>query len=586
MKKWVQQWLNHYSVRKKLIIVFVVCVIIPLIVTDSVIAALVFRAETRKTEYEMKNIANAVKYDMEFIFGEAQRMTAAAYINKYLYDFLNKNYESNLEFVSARHLLTKNSVYENYYGFSDSNMVIYADNPSLVDGGYFRKMIEARDKNWYQTFQDSGRALQLQFYFEDGKRKVSLIRKLNYYPENEESNEKLIKLDMGYTALLRNITKMEYSLPVYVCDNGRILFSNQGHSQYTRNYEAYIPPHDVGYVETLNLYGNDIRIIVAREENALVRIIKSSLPWIIVMLFFNIAIPVLVMNVINHSFTDRLTQLSQVFDQTTFDKLTEISEINGQDEIAMLMGNYNRMVQRFNELIRSIYLGRLERQEIDIARQKAELLALRSQINPHFLSNVLESIRMHCVIRGEKETAVMIEQLALLERQNANWAKDIVEIKEEIQLIKLYLELQKYRFGDRLSFDIEVDEECEQYLLPKLTIVTFVENACVHGVEGKVTPSWIYVRVYQKNDMVIIEIEDTGTGISNDRREELLVRMKTASIDTLRKDDHIGIVNAYLRLKLAVDDLIDVELESEEGMGTFWAIKIPLESLTKSRGGR
>lgn len=583
MRNHIEKWLNHYSVRKKLIIVYLVCVIVPLIITDSVVAFLVYRTEARKTEYEMKNIANAVKYDIEFVFGEAQRMTAAVYINKYLSDFLNKQYESNLEFVSARHALMKNSVYENAYGFSDSNMVIYADNPSLVDGGYFRKIQEARTTPWFLNFEESGRALQLQFYYDGEERKVSLIRKLNYYQDSD--NEKLVKLDLGYNALLRNITKVEYSMPVYVCDDQRILFSNVGHSQYTRNYEPYHPPKNMGYVETLSLYGSDIRIIVARQDNAFFQILKNALPWILLMLMFNIIIPILVMNIVNYSFTNRLAQLSEVFEQTKYDQLTEIKEIKGQDEIAMLMSNYNRMVQRFNELIRSIYLGRLERQELDIARQKAELLALRSQINPHFLSNVLESIRMHCIIRHEDETAVMIEQLALLERQNANWSKDFVKIQEEIQLIRTYLELQKYRFGDRLSYDVEVDSECENYLIPKLTIVTFVENACVHGVERKTTPSWIYVRVYREEEHLIIEIEDTGAGIEKDRVDELLERITNATIDTLRKDTHIGIVNACLRLKLAVDEEIGVELGSEKGMGTFFAIRIPIKSLNNSLEG-
>ncbi|MDO5154518.1 MAG: histidine kinase [Eubacteriales bacterium] len=583
MRKRIEKWLNHYSVRKKLIIVYIVCVVLPLIITDSIVATLFFRAEERKTEYEMKNIASAVKYDMEFAFGEAQRMTAAVYINKYLSDFLNKQYDSNLDFVSARHILTKNSVYENSYGFSDSNMVIYADNPSLVDGGYFKKINEIRTEPWYVNFQKSGRALQLQFYYDGKERKVSLIRKLNYFQDSD--SEKLVKLDLGYNALLRNITKTEYSMPVYICDEGRILFSNAGSSQYTRNFEPYIRPKNTAYVETLSLYGNNIKIMVVREKNIAFQNVKNALPWTLLLLMFNILIPMLVMNIINHSFTDRLAQLSEVFDQTKIDQLAEIEDIKGQDEIAMLMSNYNRMVQRFNELIRSIYLGRLERQELDIARQKAELLALRSQINPHFLSNVLESIRMHCVIRNEKETALMIEQLALLERQNANWSKDFVMIQEEIQLIKTYLELQKYRFGNRLSYDVELESDCETYLIPKLTIVTFVENACVHGVEGKMTPSWIYVRVYTKDEQLVIEIEDTGTGISREQTDNLMERIENATIDILRKDSHIGIVNACLRLKLAVDEDIGIELESEEGMGTFFMIRIPLVSLKKSHGG-
>ena len=91
---------------------------------------------------------------------------------------------------------------------------------------------------------------------------------------------------------------------------------------------------------------------------------------------------------------------------------------------------------------------------MDIARQNAELLALYSQINPHFLFNALESIRMRSILKDEHETADMVEKLAIMERQNVDWSTDTNTVKRELDFVEAYLSLQKYRFGDRLSYRI------------------------------------------------------------------------------------------------------------------------------------
>ena len=196
-----------------------------------------------------------------------------------------------------------------------------------------------------------------------------------------------------------------------------------------------------------------------------------------------------------------------------------------------------------------------------------------------FLFNVLESIRMHSVLKGEEETASMIERLAVLERQNVQWRSDYVTISEELQFIEAYLELQKYRFGNKLSYEIEVEKECERYVLPKLTLVTFVENACVHGAEKKAMSCWIYVRIYRKNDMLCIEVEDTGDGMEEDAVEAFLYKMRTCSIEELMGNKHVGMMNACLRLRMSTDERAEFELESEKGVGTYILIKVPLEVL-------
>lgn len=217
----------------------------------------------------------------------------------------------------------------------------------------------------------------------------------------------------------------------------------------------------------------------------------------------------------------------------------------------------------------------IREQEILVGRKNAELLALHSQINPHFLFNVLESIRMHSILKKENETADMVSKLAVMQRQYVEWGNDSVSIFQEIEFVKAYLALQKYRFGERLNYDIEVDRECENFKIPKLTIVTFVENACVHGIESKSSPGWIFVRIGRQGEGLEIEIEDTGSGMAEAKLTELQNNMCNADIEMLKGGGRVGIINACVRLKMVTENRVEFRVEGEEGVGTTVTIRIP-----------
>ena len=288
------------------------------------------------------------------------------------------------------------------------------------------------------------------------------------------------------------------------------------------------------------------------------------------------------MKLLERSITERIGILGKAFGEGDNDIFQPIKEIKGSDEISALMHNYNRIVGINSELTNTIYKDKLREQENDIARKNAELLALQSQINPHFLFNALESIRMHSILKGENETAEMVQRLAVMERQNVEWHEDAVTIEEEEDFIDAYLQLQSYRFGERISFDIDIAEECKHILIPKLTLVTFVENACVHGIESKSAQGWIFVRVYMKDKNLVIEVEDTGDGMDEADVNLLQTNMNEVTIDTIKKAKHVGILNACLRIKMMFKDQAKFAIESEKGIGMSVIITIPSEMITKS----
>jgi len=130
---------------------------------------------------------------------------------------------------------------------------------------------------------------------------------------------------------------------------------------------------------------------------------------------------------------------------------------------------------------------------------------------------------------------------------------------------------------------LDVDDDCQKIRIPKLSITTFVENACVHGMESKSTPGWIFVRVYKKGNELYLEIEDTGGGIDEETLERLEDKMKTVTIEDIKTHNHVGILNACLRIQMVTDYAAEFSLESESGVGTLIQIRIPIVTETDGR---
>ena len=578
----LQRIMDAYSIRKKLFILYVCCMLLPLFVTDAVILYIVFDNEHVQQQKELESIASAVESDLTYTFDEAVNFTNSIYINRTINQFLEQSFDSPLEFFEESRKFTADPFLSNMN--SDRFQVaFYGDNEDIVNGGLFFQLSPKLLDPLYLEYQNKEKDMAVIFNYKESNinvvsnRKIVLIRKLDYFKDLQKEKYAVVTID--YVNLVRRFQDMRYNAPVMICSGNRILFTNDGNFRTKIDYEYLTGSEKIHLERDFSICGEPFRILILKPEGGILPSIQRHLPLIFCLILVNVLLPLVLVLLINRSFAVRLGALSQAFDRMDTEELEELENIQGTDEISALMWNYNRMVVRLKELIQTVYKDRLEKQGIDIARQQAELLALHSQINPHFLFNVLESIRMHCILKKEDETAAMVERLALLERQNVEWDTDDTTIDQEVTFIKAYLELQKYRFGERLSYEIDIKEECRKIKIPKLALVTFVENSCVHGIEKKSVPCWIYLRVYRKGTDIIMEVEDTGEGMEEDEVVLLNHRMNHVQIDDIRKKKHVGVLNACLRLKMATRNRISFEMESEKGIGTFLMIRIPADAI-------
>ena len=583
LSAWIEkckEQFNDMSLKSKLYGLYIFCVLVPLIVTDGVIFYSLIRAEQAAQQHEMESQASSVQYNISSFVENSSTLAKSFYMNDYVRDFLDTQYDNALDYVIEYQKFMRNSLLGSNLGVDNTKITICADNETIVNGGGFRRLSEVSDTPWYRQLKESSLNAILLFYYDDlnvpyekAERKVLFLRKLNRFLRDD--TEKLLKIEIDYGGLERNIRSMNYENSIYICRGDELLFSNAGANNVGQPFEAFTLADQVGYQKDFTLYGEKLSIRILRGKFNLFEILWDHIPMIVLLLLINIILPWTLMRQIGRSVTQRIGRLSRVFEQVGHDTLARIANIDGHDEIGSLMENYNRMADRMNGLIQTVYKDRLREQEINIARQSAELRALHSQINPHFLFNALESIRMHSILKEEFETAGMVEKLAVMERQTVDWTSDTGTVGREMEFVEAYLELQKYRFGERLSYRLEVEEACREQEIPRLTVTTLAENACVHGIESKTTPGWIFVRVYRDGQELCIEVEDTGGGIEEDELQELQYRMDHASIGMLKEKGHVGVVNVCLRLRMMTGDRAKFLVESEKGIGTTVSIRMP-----------
>jgi two-component system sensor histidine kinase YesM len=234
-----------------------------------------------------------------------------------------------------------------------------------------------------------------------------------------------------------------------------------------------------------------------------------------------------------------------------------------RNEIGMLYRYFYQMVDRVQELI-----GQTNTQQQLI--QKAELNSLRMQINPHFIYNTLESIKWIAHLNKNDDIVIMVKALADFMRSSISGA-EFVTLKTEMTSVGNYLTIQKYRYGSRLTVQIDVPAELEEMMIPKFILQPLIENAIVHGLEQKVGMGCVSVCAKREGEDVLIVIADNGIGIS----QEALTGLDLDASDAECGSGGIGLRNVHQRIRMYYGRKYGLSVSSIFGIETTVTIRIP-----------
>lgn len=236
------------------------------------------------------------------------------------------------------------------------------------------------------------------------------------------------------------------------------------------------------------------------------------------------------------------------------------------DEVSLLVSQYNEMIEKINELVNKIF-------KLEIHKKEAELKALESQINPHFLYNTLDTIFWRAEKSKDSEISEMIYALSKLFRLTLNRGNEFIQIRGEKEFIESYLFLQSKRYKNKLKYQIQIPDEILNYYIPKLILQPFVENAIVHGIENNNSESIIEVTGKKEGEFINFTIKDNGIGIDEDKIKKIKDSLKSSNT---KEEFGYAIKNVNERLRLYYEDNYKLDINSKIGVGTEVSILLPL----------
>lgn len=580
--------LNDVRMRDKMLILYIFCVFLPIVLTNVLFyQATVNNVKNQRTKDIMRAVEQ-IKNQFRAEIEDAVSVSMVFYNDILLNEMLEQDYPSPAAYVAAydnylRRIL--NNYTPVYNGVQ--SIKIYVNNPTMLhSGGIAYISDQVKQSNWYQAISGlhSTRVVLIRTSREDNhdlnrgtlQDTLSIVSRMNNFPVYSRW-EKIVKIDIKGLTIHQIFSNLNVNGHVY-------LLNDEGNIEYTTDPSVRWLEQKVNFSSLpLNQreivieseysnasYLNGWRIVGKISEEEVLREVRNSREFIIVLTAINIVIPTLIIIWITRSFNTRLVNIVRHMKKVKNQYFDTIQYGESRDEIGQLTREFNRMTQQIRSLIDDVYIADIQRKSLELERRQAQLNALQSQINPHFLFNALETIRMRSIIKNETETARIIHNMAKIFRTSLTWNRDRITVEEEMAFIDCFLEIQKYRFEDRLTYNIHIDPEARSYVIPKMMFLPFVENASIHGIEPLRHGGTIDIRIELSDGDLMFSIRDNGVGMNQEQVDKIYGYIQ----NEVEIGDRIGMQNVIYRLKLLYGSRFDLQIDSAPGEGTHIVLRI------------
>lgn len=583
------RFLNNFSIKQKMMLIFIGCVIIPFFIQNvfyvSAAEKNIQNEMLQRLKLSLSEKTNKVNGCISGTMSLALRYNA----NELLYRFLDTSYADEINYLTEyqnniRDLLLSDLAY-NQQAFQ---LTLYSNNPTIFNGALVKRM------GWdeFDTFGEelldyrldtltsnpNGPKLRVALtpkqLTNPNDRSLSIIRPLKYFPQYSNYQKALrIDINLSYISSILRQSDLFDNIVLVDSDN-RIIASANTYSEYgaydifsedTLGNGIVVLKQPLTNVP-LSLYGFYDSSIISKEFNQMrIKTILIGFGSLLLAFFF---ILLVAGNITKR--TKLVVNLSKNIAKGSFDQISQ--DKIGSDEIGVLADSINQMSLQLQTLIDEEYNSRIIKAQLERETVQAKLLALQSQVDPHFMFNALESIRLKAIVKSETETAKMIMYLSKMFRHLINWEDDIIPLSKDMKFLEEFLYIQKYRFEDEFEYEIIVEDGAYTCLLPKLIIQPLVENACVHGVESVSHKGKVDIRITVMKDQMHITVSDNGIGIDEFR----LADLKKMFGGGQKLTHSVGLYNVYQRLSLYYGTYFTMDIQSRENYGTQIQISIPL----------
>ena len=573
--------------RERLLLVYLVGGLLPML---CMVLFLVGQQRTavmnlsRSTAYsELTALRYMLAEDSRILEDVSKRM----YFDEQLETIARTQYTDYAQVVAAYRSYTTLNEYEDYYSGTISSISIYLDNDTFTGNSQLAQATqEVQQSKWYQqAVADQGRARW--WYLEnpsDGRNYLTLVRLIR-----TKSGE-----IVGVAALRMNLEALEnqfaqYQSDLYILLGEQVVLANRDDLNASGAELNLLASHHAGAAQAVQdeLNGQQVQLVVQTVSDTIccntltllgiepyaniLSSVNDSMRGSMLFVVGSVLVSLVLIVVLSNHFALRVERFKGEMEKAAHGERELAPAIGGNDEISELYQYLNSMIADIDNLTSRVYESRLEQEQLRTRQREAEFKMLASQINPHFLYNTLESIRMKAYAAGDAEVADMVKMLSKLMRRNTEIRDTLVSLRSELTLTEYYLKIQHYRFGDAIRYKFWVDEGAEELTILPLLLQPIVENAFVHGLKDRRAGGQITVRV-ELAENLRITVADNGCGIPAQKLAE--IRQQLSAYDPASQS-HIGVANVNQRIQLYYGAAYGITVESEDGRGTQVTLNLP-----------
>lgn len=407
--------------------------------------------------------------------------------------------------------------------------------------------------------------------------KISYIKEISNPIDLKKEGLILITYD---NKIIREIVKSYGDNAVIIDQYGKVIFDSDDDYDKERllNYIGKLSIRDKisldGNVYYTNVLIDKLGNIILGRINGY-EATRLSLSYYVMLIFIDILVLVISISIIYFklkNLSERMNNIITSMDEVKAGNLDiRINITDDKDELNYIATQFNNMCRDLKKYIEISYLAEMNKREAELSKKKAEMLSLQSKINPHFLYNTLESIRMKAISNGNREVGRMLFLLGNLFRNQLK-EDDVITIGKEIIYCKEYLELFKFRYDDKFNYYIDCEEELLNKEIIKFVLQPLVENYTVHGIRREDYDNELYIHIFKYDNNIKIVIEDNGVGIDKNRIIEINKRIREKDFS----GKSIGIANTHERIMLLYGEDYGVRVDEEFESGTRIILDIPM----------
>lgn len=592
MKRFLQplvRKLNNLYLKKKLFLFYIFCAILPVTVLG---IFLITDTKNKMMNLSDSQISAANQANRNMLMSVTSLTTSIANIiaaDASLHTIISNEYPSPNDVYSAYRNFTLLEEFSNNHA-EITDLRLYIDNPTLVSSGkYYAITDELKATDWYRSIsQNPAETSWIYTNSFSSAASLYLLRKItlphsgnhailvigisnNYLASMNHNSRQATYLTLSDTVVFFSTNKENTGLPLQLTLQSDL-------PDYVTSTYLLDGNKVFGLESTLKVFSSSetFHIITISNDN---RQITQTLFIISAIIVIVAAVPLLLFTAFSNTYTRRLLAVREQMHQIAQGNLSIDGEFIGNDELGELFRDMKTTITGIQELHLQILTKQKEKDQLALRQQQIQFELLASQINPHFLFNTLETIRMHALLSNQTELNNIILKLGQTLRYALDAPSSSTTLAKALEYLESYLEIQHFRFQDKLNYSIQIHpnlnpKNCS--VLPFL-LQPIVENSVIHGFSTKKKGGKINVNVLLRNGELVISVSDNGCGIAPEKLEEM--NSALSSYRETVSSSHIGIHNVNNRIKLHYGEEYGLYFESILGQGTTATIKIPYKEV-------